>query len=192
MVFIDTPGIHPAKKLLNRKIVAYATETLRETDLNLWLIEPLPEISLKKDGLSVLHREDQEILKMLSGKERRTVLVLNKIDTIPQEKALVSIEKLAKLLTDFAEIVPVSALKSTNVEHLVETLKKYLPVCILFILKTHQVTDASERFLASEFVREELFLRLQQEIPYSVAVIVEQFEDDPRCIKIACTYLCRT
>jgi len=80
MVFIDTPGIHPAKKLLNRKIVAYATETLRETDLNLWLIEPLPETSLKKDGLSVLNREDQEILKMLSGKEKRTVLVLNKID----------------------------------------------------------------------------------------------------------------
>jgi len=108
MVFIDTPGIHPAKKLLNRKIVAYATETLRETDLNLWLIEPLPETSLKKDGLSVLHREDQEILKMLSGKEKRTVLVLNKIDTILQEQALVSMEKLAKL-GDFAEIVPISA-----------------------------------------------------------------------------------
>ena len=85
MVFIDTPGIHPAKKLLNSKIVAYATETLRETDLNLWLIEPLPETSLKKDGLSVLHREDQEILKMLSGKEKRTVLDLNKIDTILQD-----------------------------------------------------------------------------------------------------------
>ena len=185
IVFIDTPGIHRPEKLLNRKIVAYATETLRDTDLNLWIVEPLPASSLEKRELSFLHREDQEILKLLAGKEKRTVLVLNKIDTIPQEQALVSIEKLAKL-ADFAEIVPVSALKSTNVEHLVETLKKYLPVHP-FYFETHQVTDASERFLASEFVREELFLRLQQEIPYSVAVIVEQFEDDPKCIKIACT-----
>ena len=185
IVFIDTPGIHRPEKLLNRKIVAYATETLRDTDLNLWIVEPLPASSLERRELSFLHREDQEILKLLAGKEKRTVLVLNKIDTIPQEQALVSIEKLAKL-ADFAEIVPVSALKSTNVEHLVETLKKYLPVHP-FYFETHQVTDASERFLASEFVREELFLRLQQEIPYSVAVIVEQFEDDPKCIKIACT-----
>jgi len=185
IVFIDTPGIHRTEKLLNRKIVAYATETLRDTDLNLWIVEPLPASSLEKRELSFLHREDQEILKLLAGKEKQTVLVLNKIDTIPQEQALVSIEKLAKL-ADFAEIVPVSALKSTNVEHLVETLKKYLPVHP-FYFETHQVTDASERFLASEFVREELFLRLQQEIPYSVAVIVEQFEDDPKCIKIACT-----
>ncbi|MEZ7974595.1 MAG: GTPase Era [SAR324 cluster bacterium] len=185
IVFIDTPGIHRPEKLLNRKIVAYATDTLRDTDLNLWIVEPLPASSLEKRELSFLHREDQEILKLLAGKEKRTVLVLNKIDTIPQEQALVSIEKLAKL-ADFAELVPVSALKSTNVEHLVETLKKYLPVHP-FYFETHQVTDASERFLASEFVREELFLRLQQEIPYSVAVIVEQFEDDPKCIKIACT-----
>ncbi|SUZ77492.1 uncharacterized protein METZ01_LOCUS30346 [marine metagenome] len=185
IVFIDTPGIHRPEKLLNRKIVAYATETLRDTDLNLWIVEPLPESSLQKKELSFLHREDQEILKLLSAKAKRTVLVLNKIDTIPQEQALVSIEKLAEL-ANFAEIVPVSALKSTNVEHLIETLKKYLPVHP-FYFETHQVTDASERFLASEFVREELFLRLQQEIPYSVAVIVEQFEDDPKCIKIACT-----
>ena len=185
IVFIDTPGIHRPEKLLNRKIVAYATETLRDTDLNLWIVEPLPESSLQKKELSFLHPEDQEILKLLSAKAKRTVLVLNKIDTIPQEQALVSIKKLAEL-ADFAEIVPVSALKSTNVEHLVQTLKKYLPVHP-FYFETHQVTDASERFLASEFVREELFLRLQQEIPYSVAVIVEQFEDDPKCIKIACT-----
>ena len=185
IVFIDTPGIHRTEKLLNRKIVAYATETLRNTDLNLWIVEPLPESSLHKKDLSFLHIEDQGILKLLLEKEKRTVIVLNKIDTIPQGQILVCIEKLAGI-ADFAEIVPISALKSTNVEHLLETLKKYLPVHP-FYFESHQVTDASERFLSSEFVREELFLRLKQEIPYSVAVIVEQFEDDPKCIKIACT-----
>ena len=185
IVFVDTPGIHRTEKLLNRKIVAYATETLRNTDLNLWIVEPLPESSLHKKDLSFLHIEDQGIVKLLLEKAKRTVIVLNKIDTIPQGQILVCIEKLAGI-ADFAEIVPISALKSTNVEHLLETLKKYLPVHP-FYFETHQVTDASERFLSSEFVREELFLRLKQEIPYSVAVIVEQFEDDPKCIKIACT-----
>ena len=185
IVFVDTPGIHRTEKLLNRKIVAYATETLRNTDLNLWIVEPLPESSLHKKDLSFLHIEDQGILKLLLKKAKRTVIVLNKIDTIPQGQILVCIEKLAGI-ADFAEIVPISALKSTNLEHLLETLKKYLPVHP-FYFETHQVTDASERFLSSEFVREELFLRLKQEIPYSVAVIVEQFEDDPKCIKIACT-----
>ncbi len=184
MVFIDTPGIHPSKKMLNRKIVTYAIETLHETDLNLWLIEPLPENTSKKEGLSVLHNEDQEILKMFSGKENRTVIVLNKIDTIPQEQVLVSISKLAEL-GNFAEIVPISAMKSTNVEHLFETLKKYITIHPFYFENT-QVTDVSERFLVGEFVREELFLRLQHEIPYSVAVIVEQFEDDKKCILIAC------
>ena len=185
IVFVDTPGIHRTEKLLNRKIVAYATETLRNTDLNLWIVEPLPKSSLHKKDLSFLHIEDRGILKLLLEKAKRTVIVLNKIDTIPQGQILVCIEKLAGI-ADFAEIVPISALKSTNVEHLLETLKKYLPVHP-FYFETHQVTDASERFLSSEFVREELFLRLKQEIPYSVAVIVEQFEDDPKCIKIACT-----
>ena len=185
IVFVDTPGIHRTEKLLNRKIVAYATETLRNTDLNLWIVEPLPESSLQKKDLSFLHIEDQGILKLLLEKAKRTVIVLNKIDTIPQGQILVCIEKLSGI-ADFAEIVPISALKSTNVEHLLETLKKYLSVHP-FYFETHHVTDASERFLSSEFVREELFLRLKQEIPYSVAVIVEQFEDDPKCIKIACT-----
>ena len=185
IVFIDTPGIHRSEKLLNRKIVAYATQTLRDTDLNIWIVEPLAEAFSTKDDPSVLHPEDQEILKLLSGKEKRTILVLNKIDTIPQVQALVSIAKLDKL-AEFAEIVPVSALKSTNVEHLVKILKNYLPAHP-FYFESHQVTDVSERFLAGEFVREELFMRLQQEVPYSVAVVVEQFEDDPKCIKIACT-----
>ena len=73
IVFIDTPGIHRPEKLLNRKIVAYATETLRDTDLNLWIVEPLPESSLQKKELSFLHREDQEILKLLSAKAKRTM-----------------------------------------------------------------------------------------------------------------------
>ena len=185
IVFVDTPGIHQSEKMFNRRIVSYAINTLNETDLNLWIVAPSKNPSIKKNNISFLHEEDQKILKLLTGKEKSTVLVLNKIDTISQEQVLFSIEKLDKV-ANFAEIIPISAIKSTNVEHLVETIKNYLPTHP-FYYDEKQFTDSSERFLTSEFVREEIFLRLKEEIPYSVAVIVDKFKDAPKCIQIACT-----
>ena len=184
IVFVDTPGIHNSENLLNRKIVAHAIRTLNDTDLNLWILEPLQNSSSKKKYPSFFHKEDFKILELLSGREKNTVLVLNKIDKIKQEQVLLCISKL-KNLADFAEIIPVSALKSTNVKHLLETLKNYLPTHPFYFDKD-QFTDSSERFLTSELVREEIFMRLKQEIPYSVAVVVEKFKDDPQCIQIAC------
>jgi len=184
IIFIDTPGIHRTENLLNRKIVAYAENTLGDTDLNLWIVQPYPQTSEERHCFSVLHPEDQHILQMLSDKEKRTVVVLNKIDTLSKGDLLKSMANLYKLGL-FAEIVPVSALKSINLNQLIVSLKKYLSPHP-FYFEHHQVTDVTERFLASEYVREEIFLRLRQEIPYSVAVIVEQFEEDSKCIKIAC------
>ena len=184
IIFIDTPGIHSTENMLNKKIVAYAENTLGDTDLILWIVQPYSQNSEERHCFSVLHPEDQHILQMLSDKKKRTVLVLNKIDTLSKGDLLKSIANLDKLGL-FVEIVPVSALKSTNLVQLIASLKKYISPHP-FYFGHHQVTDVSERFLASEFVREEIFLRLRQEIPYSVAVIVEQFEEESKCIKIAC------
>jgi len=184
IIFVDTPGIHKPEKLFNERIVAYAVNTLNDTDLNLWIIDPIQKSFSNNNNLSLLQTEDQKILELLSGKEKSTVLVLNKIDTIRKEQLLLWISKLGDL-ANFAEIVPISALRSTNVEHLVEIIKKYIPAHPFYFEK-NQITDASERFLASEFVREEIFLRLKQEIPYSVAVIVEKFKDAPKFIHIVC------
>ena len=184
IIFIDTPGIHKTENLLNKKIVSYAENTLGDTDLNLWIVQPYPESSKQNKYFSVLNSEDQHILQMLSKKTSRTLVVLNKIDTISNSDLLKSISNLNKL-GEFLEIVPVSALKSNNLDQLIISLKKYLSPHP-FYFENHQVTDVSERFLVSEFVREEIFLRLRQEIPYSVAVVVEQFEEHAKCIKIAC------
>ena len=184
IIFIDTPGIHRTENLLNRKIVAHAENTLRDTDLNLWIVQPYPQLSKERNCFSVLHPEDQHILHMLSNEEKKTVVVLNKIDMLSKEDLLKSIANLDRLGL-FAEIVPVSALKSTNLNQLIKCLKKSLSPHPFYFEK-NQVTDVTERFLAGEFVREEIFLLLRQEIPYSVAVIVEQFEEDSKCIKIAC------
>tara|TARA_Y100001970_G_C14252223_1_gene872693 strand:+ start:1694 stop:2434 length:741 start_codon:yes stop_codon:yes gene_type:complete len=182
---VDTPGIHKPLKLLNRRIVSYAINTLNTTDFNLWIIELHQKNDFTKNNLSFMHYEDQNIFKLLSGKENRTILVLNKIDKIGKEQLLLSISRF-KDLANFAEIVPISALNSTNTERLVEIIKKYLPTHHFYFEK-HHFTDSSERFLASEFVREEIFLRLKQEIPYSVAVFVEEFKEDSNCNQIACT-----
>ena len=139
----------------------------------------------KQNQQSFLHNEDKKILKLLSGKEKRTVLVLNKIDRIGKDKLLSIISKYRNL-GDFAEIVPISALKSTNVEYLVELIKKYLPAHP-FYFEENQFTDSSERFLAGEYVREEIFIRLHQEIPYSVAVIVEKFQRTGRYTQVVCS-----
>jgi len=184
IIFVDTPGIHKSEKLFNERIVAYAVKTLNDTDLNLWIVDPIQKSFYNKNNLSFLQPEDQKILKLLIGKEKNTVLVLNKIDTISKEQLLLWISKLGDL-TNFAEIVPISALKSTNVEHLVEIIKKYIPAHP-FYFEENQITDSSEQFLAGEFVREEIFMRLKQEIPYSVAVVVEKFKDAPKFIHIAC------
>ena len=184
IIFIDTPGIHIAENMLNKKIVAYAENTLGDTDLILWIVQPYSQNSEERHCFSVLHPEDQHILQMISDKKKRTVLVLNKIDTLSKGDLLKSIANLNKLGL-FIEIVPVSALKSTNLARLITSLKKYISPHP-FYFGRHQVTDVSERFLAGEFVREEIFLRLRQEIPYSVAVIVEQFKEESKCIKIAC------
>ena len=108
IIFIDTPGIHRTENLLNRKIVAYAENTLGDTDLNLWIVHPYPQTSEERNCFSVLHPEDQHIHQMLSDKEKRTVVVLNKIDTLSKGDLLKSIANLDKLGL-FAEIVPVSA-----------------------------------------------------------------------------------
>ncbi len=171
--------------MLSRKIVSYSIKTLNDTDLNLWIVEPILNSKSKQNKKSFLHNEDRKILNLLSGKEKQTVLVLNKIDRIGKEKIISSIAEFSKI-GDFAEIVPISALKSTNVKHLVKIIKKYLPAHP-FYFEENQFTDVSERFLAGEFVREEIFIRLHKEIPYSVAVIVEKFKNAEKCAQIACT-----
>ena len=179
MIFVDTPGVHLSQKLLNQRIVKYALQTLKEADLNLLIVEPVP---LSK---GTLHPEDATILKLLQHPFSQTILLINKIDQVSPETVLQTIALFDQQGT-FAEIVPISALKATNVAHLMEILPHYLPVGD-FYFEADQITDASERFLVGEFVREALFRTLQQELPYAIAIGVDSFEESAALIKIHCT-----
>ena len=178
MVFIDTPGIHESNLPLNRKMIDYAVKTLEETDLNLWLVEPL------KPHLKEPHPDDKKILDLIRNSNNKTILVINKMDLADRARVLRTIDVFSQN-GSFAEIIPLSALKSTNLESLLEQLEQYLPEHPFFF-ESDQLTDASERFLVAELVREQIFRKLQQELPYSTAVQVERFEEDPNCLRIDC------
>ena len=178
MVFIDTPGIHESNLPLNRKMIDYALKTLEETDINLWLVEPL------KPHLKKPHPDDKKILDLIRNSNNKTILVINKMDLADRARVLRTIDVFSQN-GSFAEIIPLSALKSTNLESLLEQLEQYLPEHPFFF-ESDQLTDASERFLVAELVREQIFRKLQQELPYSTAVQVERFEEDPNCLRIDC------
>ncbi len=180
MIFIDTPGIHTSDKLLNQRIVQYATQTLHDVDLKVVLVEPIPP------NYEEIHPEDAEVLNLLGEDIAKTILLINKIDQVPKEELLRTIALFDQKVGTFAEIVPISALKGTNTDRLLEILQQYMPESP-FYFESDQITDISERFLVAEFVREQVFLRLQQELPYATAVQVDEFKEEPKIIRIYCT-----
>ncbi len=133
MVFIDTPGIHESNLPLNRKMIDYAVKTLEETDLNLWLVEPL------KPHLKEPHPDDKKILDLIRNSNNKTILVINKMDLADRARVLRTIDVFSQN-GSFAEIIPLSALKSTNLESLLEQLEQYLPEHPFFF-ESDQLTD---------------------------------------------------
>jgi len=167
ILFLDTPGIHrPMGNKLNRYMVDQAFAVLEEVDLTLLLVEADRPAEL-----------DERIRDGLARSGRPVILVLNKIDRISPPELLAVIDAW-RGLADFAEIVPVSALAGDNVDRLLDVVTGYLPEGPP-LYPEDMVTDLPERFLVAEMIREQVLRKLEQEIPYGVAVRVENFEEDP-------------
>jgi GTP-binding protein Era len=171
VVFADLPGIHSKQpRAINRYMNRTALASLADADLNLFVIEALRWTE-----------EDERALAELKQAGRPILLLVNKVDRArPKDRLLPFIAELARK-GDFAEIVPLSALKRANLERLPELISRHLPESPL-LYPPEQVTDASDRFMAAEIVREKLTLRMQEEIPYGVVVEVEgmgEAEDEP-------------
>lgn len=167
IVFLDTPGIHRAHRLLNQRMVETALKTLNEVDAVLWLV----------DVSEGIQKEDEEIAQLLRKSKATTLVVLNKIDLIPKPELLPIMERSSMLLPG-REIVPISALKGENIPLLLELIEKALPEGPRYYPED-EVTDQTERFLASEIIREKIFLLTREEIPYATAVSVEEFTEKP-------------
>ena len=173
MVFCDTPGIHHTRGMLHDRMNAQARQGLREADLVCWLI----------DGTRGIRRIDRQEAEGLAPE--KTIVAINKCDLTEKPKLLPLIEEIGKLLPG-SEIFPLSARTGEGVPELVEYFSGRMPEGP-WLYDPDLYTDQSERFLVSELVREQLFLQLEEELPYRVAVVIDVFRDGPKHTSISAT-----
>ncbi len=166
LIFWDTPGYHRGPKILNRVMVDQVKRTLEEID----------EILMMADVTRPFGEDERELIKVLQNTDKPIILTLNKIDLIRKDKLLPLIDQYKEILP-FKEIVPISALKGINLWDLEETLKKYLPQQPPLFPEDY-ITDIPERFLVAEIIREKIFILTFKEVPYSTAVVVDEFNED--------------
>jgi GTPase len=176
IVFLDTPGIHKPRYKLNQRMVKAALNTLEEVDLVFFMVEGTDAQPSGRHGPSV-GTGDQFVLEQLKGLETPVFLVLNKMDLIKKEKTIPLVEDFTRRFK-FAEVFPISALNGDNVERLIEVATGYLPVGDP-VFPADVVTDQPVRFIAAETIREKILHHTREEIPYSVAVIIEEFKEEP-------------
>ena len=171
IVLLDTPGLHRSRQPLNREMVRIALDSLAEVDMVLFLIDiSLPLPVARED------EEEPELAGYLKQLRCPAILVLNKVDLLPRERLLPMIEAYAAL-HQFKAIIPLSALHGDGVDGLLKEMLAVLPQGPRYFPEDIP-TDATERFLVGEIVREKVFLLTGQEIPYSTAVLVESFKED--------------
>jgi GTP-binding protein Era len=178
IVFVDTPGIHKAKNKLGDYMVNVAEHSLKEVDVILWLVEPTDYIGAG----------EQHIIEQLKKVNTPIILVINKIDTVKREQLLGYIDAYRNEL-DFAEIVPVSALKNDNTEVLIEQIMKYLPYGPAFY-DEDTITDQPTRQIVAELIREKVLKCIDDEIPHGVAVTIEKMKYSKKIVDIDATIIC--
>ena len=166
IIFLDTPGFHKPKHRLNELMIHTAVKTIEGIDAVLYLTEPEKTIG----------PGDRYIIDVLQDINTPVILGMNKIDLAPQREALLPLIAAYSQAFPFAEIIPLSALTNENVEHAVETLIKYLPEGPEYY-PDDMVTDQPERFIAAELIREKVLQTTREDIPYSVAVVIEDMRE---------------
>ena len=166
MIFVDTPGIHKPKHKLGEYMVNSATDSIKDVDLVLFLSNPCEEVG----------RGDKFIIEQLKNQKAPVIFVLNKVDESSPEKVAKTLELFSKEY-DFAEMIPISAMKAKNTDKLLELMVKYLPEGPKYY-PDDMITDVQERFVVAEIVREKALKNLSQEVPHGIAVDVIQMKQD--------------
>ncbi len=164
-IFTDTPGIHKPKHELGRSLNRNAYTAIAEADINFWVV----------DATQSFGGGDEFLLEKIKQSHIPCFLLLNKIDLLKKEEVLKTLEEW-KERYDFAEIFPISALERDNVEHLLEVVKEYLEEGIKYF-PDEMVSDHGEQFQIAEIIREKVLLKTNEEVPHSVAVVIERKEE---------------
>nr|WP_317361758.1 GTPase Era [uncultured Blautia sp.] len=180
IVFLDTPGIHKAKNKLGEYMVNVAQRTFKDADVILWLVE----------ASTYVGAGERHIAEQLKTCKLPVILVINKVDTVKKEE-VPSFIQAYRNLCDFAEIVPVSALRSQNLDTLLECIFKYLPYGPQFY-DEDTVTDQPQRQIVAEMIREKALRTLDEEIPHGIAVTIDRMKERPdgKIVDIDATIIC--
>lgn len=165
MVFVDTPGIHKPKTAMGKYLNKQAFLSLEDVSVILFLVDVTEDLGTG----------DMFVIDKLKELEAPVILVLNKIDKISKEHILPKIEQYQSLY-DFTEIIPLSAMNPENVKYLIDVLKGYMKDPIKYY-DDNQITNVSRDFLITEFVREKVFILTNEEVPHSVACVIEKIEE---------------
>ena len=175
VVFIDTPGLHAPDSALGRQMMHEVAAAVEGIDVLLLIV----------DASRVSPQTDSMLLEKAQRFPGKTILVLNKVDVVPKPTLLPLIDRFRQEF-DFAAIVPLSALKGTGCDDLLNEIFRHLPEGQPYFPED-QVTDQPERFLAAEIIREKAIRALHHELPYALAVFVDKFEETPRLVRIEAT-----
>ncbi len=190
IALFDTPGLHRARGELNRRMVEVGLGTLSEVDVVLLLVEA----GTGPGGRVEIGEATRWIVERVARSGKPVVLGISKMDRAPRP-ALLPVIAAYRDLHPWAEVVPFSALTGENVDDLLATLARRLPEADRPLFPADVLTDQAERQLAAEYVREQVMLRTRDEIPYAVAVSVEEFDERERTtgrrglVRIAATIL---
>jgi len=166
-IFLDTPGLHEGRSELNQRMVRIAIASGQDADILLFII----------GASSPLVEKDRQMIESLKGSHGVPFLAINKIDLVKKETLLPIIDQYQRLHT-FHTILPLSAITGEGVDILLDEILKVLPESPPYYPED-VITDQTERFLVSEIIREKVIQQSYQEIPYSTAVIIEEFKEHP-------------
>jgi GTP-binding protein Era len=179
VILIDTPGVHRPDTRLNQRMMQEVREGLEGCDL----------VLLITDVTEKFGPGEEFVINMAKKTKTPTILLLNKIDRIPQKDKLLAHIARWSQLHDFKEVIPISALKKDNLDVVLDTVVKLLPEGPAYF-PSDQITDQPLRFLVAEMIREQVLLETEQEIPYATTVMVEQYEEESKLVRIAAAIFC--
>lgn len=177
IIFIDTPGIHKPKSRLNKMMVQSAYSAAKEADIILFLI----------DATKGYAKSDEIIAESIKHIDKPKMLIINKIDKLTTKELIEFLEKIDT--ADFDEIVPLSALRNRNIDELINTIRSYLHDDIKYY-PTEMISDYPEEFMIAEIIREKVLLNTSEEIPHSIAVVIEKMETKKDLIVINAKIVC--
>ncbi|MFZ1917952.1 MAG: GTPase Era [Terriglobales bacterium] len=179
IVLIDTPGVHRSGSSLGRKMMAEVREALEGCQL----------ILLIADAKRKWDPDDAHVLDLVKKSGTPVFLLLNKIDLVADKRNLLPLIVELQRLHNFQEVIPISALKKKGLDELLTCVVQALPNGPRYFPED-QITDQPVRFMASELIREHVLMYAQEEVPHAVSVVIEQFEESPRLVRIAAVIYC--